>query len=186
MGLRNILVAFLMLICAIGISQPRRFKQITSADGISQSEVYSFLKDSRGFVWFGTVDGLNRYDGYNIEIFNTSKNDPNSLSNNTVRCLAEDQMGRIWIGTDDGLNLYDPNTELIYQVKITIVEKRFPVWCLYIEDGYLLAGTANGLWRANIQSTNITDIGSGFRQFGPPRMKTFTDPEVFARQAERE
>ncbi len=165
MGLRNILVAFLMLLCIFGSSQPRRFEQLTSADGISQSEVYSFLKDSRGFVWFGTVDGLNRYDGYNIEIFNTSKNDSNSLSNNTVRSLAEDQMGRIWIGTDDGLNLYDPITELIYQVKINTIEKRFPVWSIYVHDGYILAGTATGLWRANIQATGIKDIGSGFQQF---------------------
>ena len=164
MGLRNILVIFLLLICAVGSSQPRRFEQLTSADGISQSEVYSFLKDSRGFVWFGTVDGLNRYDGYHIEIFNTSKNDTNSLSNNTVRSLAEDETGRIWIGTDDGLNVYDPNTELIYQVKINTVEKRFPVWCIDIQDGNLLAGTANGLWRANIQNTNINNIGSGFQQ----------------------
>jgi signal transduction histidine kinase/ligand-binding sensor domain-containing protein/DNA-binding response OmpR family regulator len=164
MGLKYILATFLLLVCIIGSSQPRRFKQLTSTDGISQSEVYSFLKDSRGFVWFGTVDGLNRYDGYNIEIFNTSKNDTNSLSNNTVRSLAEDHLGRIWIGTDDGLNLYDPDTELIYQVKINSVEKRFPVWCIYIQDGHLLAGTANGLWRTKIQNTGINDIGKGFQQ----------------------
>lgn len=164
MGLRNILVIFLLLIFVVGSAQPRRFKQLTSADGISQSEVYSFLKDSRGFVWFGTVDGLNRYDGYNIEIFNTNKNDPNSLSNNTIRCLAEDHVGRIWIGTDDGLNLYDPNTELIYQVKINTVEKGLPVWCIYFEDNHLMAGTANGLWKANIQSSNIQDLGAEFRQ----------------------
>lgn len=163
MGLRNILGSVLLLICIFGSSQPRRFKQLTSADSISQSEVYSFLKDSRGFVWFGTVDGLNRYDGYNIEIFNTNKNDTNSLSNNTVRSLAEDQMGRIWIGTDDGLNLYDPDTELIYQVKINAAVKRWPVWCLYIENGHLLAGTTNGLWRTNIQSVGIKDIELGFQ-----------------------
>ena len=163
MFLRSFIVPFFLLICLIANSQPKQFKQLTSVDGISQSEVYSFLEDSRGFVWIGTVDGLNRYDGYNIEIFNTSKNDPNSLSNNTVRSLAEDQMGRIWIGTDDGLNLYDPNTELIYQVKINTVEKRFPVWSIYIQDGYLLAGTANGLWRANIQNTGIETIGNGFQ-----------------------
>ena len=66
MTLKNVLVSVLLLICFMGNSQPRRFKHLTSADGISQSEVYSFLKDSRGFVWFGTVDGLNRYDGYKI------------------------------------------------------------------------------------------------------------------------
>ncbi len=161
---RIILLFIVMMTCLSGFSQPRRFKQLTSEDGVSQSEVYSFLEDSRGFIWFGTVDGLNRYDGYNIEIYNTNKNDPNSLSNNTVRSLAEDEWGRIWIGTDDGLNIYDPKTELIYQIKIISVEKRFPVWSLCIQDDYLLVGSANGLWRTKIQSSKITDIESGFEQ----------------------
>jgi len=134
MAIRKILV-FVLLLNALAVeSQTRRFKHLTSADGISQSEVYSFLEDSRGFIWFGTVDGLNRYDGYDIEIFSTSIDDPHSLSNNTVRSLAEDKFGRIWIGTDNGLNVYDPKTEFIYQNKINIVEKRFPVWSLYIQN----------------------------------------------------
>jgi len=88
---RLTLLIIAMLTCLGGFSQPRRFKHLTSENGISQSEIYSFLEDSRGFIWFGTVDGLNRYDGYNIDIYNTNKNDPNSLSNNTVRCLVEDE-----------------------------------------------------------------------------------------------
>lgn len=163
MALRNILVFALLLVFFSSTSQPRRFKQLTSADGISQSEVYSFLEDSRGFVWFGTIDGLNKYDGYNIEIFNTNKNNPHSLSNNTVRSLIEDQMGRIWIGTDDGLNVYDPKTELIYQVKINSGEIRFPVWSLNIQDDHLLAGSTSGLWRAKIQNAGPEEIESDFQ-----------------------
>jgi ligand-binding sensor domain-containing protein len=68
-------------------------------------------------MWFGTVDGLNKYDGYEITQFNTEKNNPNALSNNTIRALAEDSKNRIWIGTDDGLNVYDTKTETIHQVK---------------------------------------------------------------------
>jgi signal transduction histidine kinase/ligand-binding sensor domain-containing protein/DNA-binding response OmpR family regulator len=161
---RITLLIIALLTCLGGFSQPRRFKHLTSENGISQSEVYSFLEDSRGFIWFGTVDGLNRYDGYNIDIYNTNKNDPNSLSNNTVRCLVEDESGRIWIGTDDGLNMYDPKTELIYQIKINSVEKRFPIWSLCIQNDYLLIGSAQGLWRAKLQSSKITDIESGFEQ----------------------
>ncbi len=162
MTIRNVFVFVLLLACFTGNSQPRRFKQLTSADGISQSEVYSFLKDSRGFVWFGTVDGLNRYDGYKIEIFNTNRNNPNSISNNTVRSLVEDKWGRIWIGTDDGLNVYDPESELIYPVKINSDERKTAVWSLSIQDNYLLAGTDNGLWRTKIQNTGIKTIGSHF------------------------
>ena len=125
--LRKILFPAFMLVFLQGTSQSIRFEHLTSQDGISQSEVYAFLKDSRGFVWFGTLDGLNRYDGNTIEIYNTKKGDPHALSNNTIRSLAEDRNGRVWIGTDDGLNFYDPETELINQVKGSGFEERFTV-----------------------------------------------------------
>lgn len=164
MAMRYFLMYVLLLVFFYGESQPRRFKHLTSTDGISQSEVYTFLEDNRGFIWFGTVDGLNRYDGYNIEIFNTSIDDPHSLSNNTIRSLAEDHLGRIWIGTDDGLNLYDPSTELISQVKVDPDEKKLSVWSLYIQDDILLLGTINGVWKAKIQSSERSEIESGFQK----------------------
>jgi len=163
MTTRTIIFLFLILTNLFGYSQSRRFSHITSREGISQSEVYSILKDSRGFVWFGTVDGLNKYDGYKIEVINTRRNDPNSLSNNTVRSLVEDQQGRIWIGTDDGLNLYDPKTELIYQINFDSVENKCPVWSLCLQDGHLLVGTAYGLWRAKIDNPSIKVIEAGFK-----------------------
>src|SRR5690606_39066947 len=110
MPAKKLIFLIILLTSMKVLSQTRRFKHITSDNGISQSEIYAFLEDSKGFMWFGTVDGLNRYDGYNIEIFNTERNNPNSLSHNTIRSLAEDQLGRIWIGTDDGLNVYNPKT----------------------------------------------------------------------------
>ena len=164
MSLKNFLVSGLILIYFVSSAQTRRFKHLTSYDGISQSEVYAFLEDSRGFMWFGTVDGLNRYDGYSVKIFNTDKNDPHALSNNTIRSLAEDHLGRIWIGTDDGLNYYEPRTEQIFQVKYNPFDHKFPVWSLLIHDEHLLVGTTNGLWRTTIQSNKIEDIESDFQQ----------------------
>lgn len=164
MAIKSVLISVFIVICFTGKTQTRRFKHLTSTDGISQSEVYAFLEDSRGFMWFGTVDGLNSYDGYNIEIFNTNKNDPHSLSNNTIRSLVEDQSGRIWIGTDDGLNTYDPKTELISQIKVNSSEKKVTVWTLLILDDYLLVGTNEGLWRANVKSINLEDIESDFTE----------------------
>jgi len=149
----------------IGSSQTLRFKQLVSSDGISQSEVYTFLEDKSGFMWIGTLDGLNRYDGYSIEVFNTNRNDPHSLRNNTIRSLAEDQQGRIWIGTDDGLNMYNPKTELIYQIEIKPFENNAtPIWSILVYDDYLLLGTQSGLWRTRIKSQKLKDIESGFQQ----------------------
>ncbi len=162
--IQSFLTAVLLLFYFSVFAQTRRFKHLTSSDGISQSEVYTFLEDSQGFIWFGTVDGLNRYDGYTLDIFNTNRNDPHSLSNNTVRSLIEDRFGRIWIGTDDGLNVYDPQTELIYQVNINSGESKFSVWSLFIQKGNLILGTASGLWRTEIQDIPVEDLTSNFRK----------------------
>lgn len=145
-------------------SEPR-FKTVTSKDGLSQSEVYCFLNDEQGFMWFGTVDGLNKYDGYTITQFNTEKNNPNSLSNNTIRALAEDSKNRIWIGTDDGLNVYDTKTGTIHQVNVHIQQNDFlRINSLLIEGDNLLLGTSSGLLITKIDSDELADIETGFKQ----------------------
>lgn len=161
---RIILFVLLLMHSISGGTQALHFDHITSRDGISQSEIYAFLEDSRGFMWIGTVDGLNRYDGYNIEVFNTDRNDPHSLSNNTIRCLKEDHLGRIWIGTDDGLNFYDPKTELIYQMNISSSNAIFSVWSLFVQNEHLLVGTNNGLWVTAISSASKDIIESEFHK----------------------
>ncbi|MCU4157869.1 response regulator [Carboxylicivirga sp. A043] len=148
------IVGFLLLISISTYSQNRRFHHITSKDGLSQSEVYCFLKDSRGFMWFGTVDGLNCYDGYSIKTFTTQRNNPQSLSNNTIRSLAEDQSGRVWIGTDDGLNMYNPHTESIYQITSHAASShKFTVSTLLVYEDYLFLGTRHGLFRLELDNT---------------------------------
>ena len=88
-----------------------KFTHLSLEDGLSQTTVNSILQDSRGFMWFGTQDGLNRYDGYNFVVYRNDADDPNSLSDNRVRDIVEDPLGFIWIGTEaGGLNKYDPGT----------------------------------------------------------------------------
>ena len=162
---RQILFFLLIVLNLVSSSQSRRFSHLTSEDGISQSEVYSFLKDSKGFVWFGTIDGLNKYDGYNIKVYNTNKNAPHGLSNNTVRSLVEDHLGRIWIGTNVGLNMYDPETEIFYQIAIESSENnKNVVWSLLIYEGQLFVGTNSGLWTSNIETNNFKKIEANFRK----------------------
>src|SRR5210317_1825502 len=88
------------------------FEHLSIEDGLSQITVHSILQDSQGFLWFGTEDGLNRYDGYDFVVYKNSQKDSGSLSNNYIWALEQDQTGNIWIGTDGGgLNKYNPITK---------------------------------------------------------------------------
>ena len=85
-----------------------RFDKIDIENGLSHNKVNTVLQDSRGFMWFGTNDGLNRYDGYQIVEYKHNPEDTTSISFSFVRHIFEDSKNRLWIATDaGGLNLYD-------------------------------------------------------------------------------
>jgi len=87
-------------------------EQITVEDGLSQSGVFAMLQDSQGFMWFGTQDGLNKYDGYNFTVYKYNEQESNSLSDNFILSLYEDKSGSIWVGTENGgLNKFDCHTQ---------------------------------------------------------------------------
>jgi PAS domain S-box-containing protein len=87
------------------------FETLSIKQGLSQNSVYSICQDQRGFLWLGTEGGLNRYDGYNIKVFNSKLGDNSSLSHNYVYAILEDRDGVLWVGTDRGLNRYNRDTE---------------------------------------------------------------------------
>jgi len=87
------------------------FSLISIEQGLSQSTVFSILQDKRGFMWFGTNDGLNRYDGYKMTVYKPDPSKPNSLCGNRVFVIYEDHAGNLWIGTDGGLNKYNRDKE---------------------------------------------------------------------------
>lgn len=88
-----------------------RFERLLFEEGLSQSVVICILQDSLGFLWFGTQDGLNKYDGYNFTVFTNNPYNSNSISDRWISVLFEDREGRLWIGTRlGGLNLYDRKT----------------------------------------------------------------------------
>ena len=85
-----------------------RFEHLTLDHGLSQSTVYSILQDDRGFMWFGTQDGLNRFYGYDFVVFSPHPSDSTSITDNVVQVMLEDQSGRLWLGTARaGLNRFD-------------------------------------------------------------------------------
>ncbi len=88
----------------------RTFENISVNNGLSNNAIFCIFQDSKGFIWFGTEDGLNRYDGYTIKHYRSNPTDLNSLSNHKVLAIIEDSANYLWIGTDNGLNRFDPAT----------------------------------------------------------------------------
>ncbi len=104
--------------CALSWAQQPRssqanyyFRTLQVEDGLSQSSVYAIFQDRQGYMWFGTQDGLNRYDGQTFKVFKKNSRDSCSLGSNTVTAIAQDPAGILWIGTGDGAYLYNPRTE---------------------------------------------------------------------------
>ncbi len=106
---------FLTVYLAMGLHAQEdqvRFEHITTAQGLSEDVVNCIYQDRRGFMWFGTDDGLNRYDGYTFTQFQPSPDDSNAINSNIIFSVTEDLHGNIWIGTTgSGLNCFDPETE---------------------------------------------------------------------------
>ena len=103
-----LLIAFHLL---VGQQRPASFKHITTNDGLSQSNVTCMLQDNEGFMWFGTQDGLNRYDGKTLKVY---KKDPlrrKSLGHNYILSLFKNRDGDFWIGTYTGLIFFDRQAE---------------------------------------------------------------------------
>ncbi|MBI3169508.1 MAG: GAF domain-containing protein, partial [Chloroflexi bacterium] len=127
-----------------------RFEQISLEEGLSQSVVNVILQDRKGFLWVGTDDGLNRYDGYNFKVFKPDTSDPFSLSDRSITDIVEDKDGKLWIATRmGGLNRYDPvsgkfsqythnekNSQSIISNQITT---------LFVDENGLWIGTNNGI-----------------------------------------
>ncbi|MEP6611042.1 MAG: two-component regulator propeller domain-containing protein [Mucilaginibacter sp.] len=97
-------------------SYGQAIKYLSIDNGLSNNSVITLFQDSYGFFWFGTYDGLNRYDGSNFQVFKNKWNDEKSLSNNHVNCITEGWGKKIWIGTEKGVVYYDYADAKIYPV----------------------------------------------------------------------
>ena len=84
------------------ISRNIQFSTLSVDDGLSQAAVNSIVQDRQGFIWFGTQEGLNRYDGYEFAVYQKDPTEPHSLSHDWIWTLFVDNSGRLWVGTDGG------------------------------------------------------------------------------------
>ncbi len=88
-----------------------RYERLSTASGLSQSSVYKIIQDKKGFLWFATGDGLNRYDGHNFKIYRNDPSDARTLSSSEIFTVAEDDEGNLWVGTrNSGLNKIELTT----------------------------------------------------------------------------
>jgi ligand-binding sensor domain-containing protein len=95
-------------------------REVKIEDGLSQSTVYCMLQDRKGYLWFGTANGLNRYDGYSFLVFVNDPADTTSISGNGILSICEDSDGFIWVGTTDGvLNRFDRKLGIFTHYNIT-------------------------------------------------------------------
>lgn len=136
-----------------------KFENYDTAEGISSSTCLEIFQDSEGFMWFGTIDGLNRYDGYNFEVYRPVLNDSTSLSNNRINSIIEDAKGYLWIGTSNGLNVFDKKHEqfhriLLHEISSKVVDQGEVVNdLLYDEQTKILwVATKNGVVKFNLES----------------------------------
>ena len=130
--------------------QSLSFDHLTLEDGLSESTVLAVTQDSKGFMWFGTREGLSRYDARQIKVYRHNALEPGSLSDNFIYSLLSDSRERLWVGTRTGLNLFDSGTERFTSFYADPVDpgslSENTVTCLLEDrDGNLWIGTRHGL-----------------------------------------
>ncbi|MFZ5939407.1 MAG: ligand-binding sensor domain-containing protein [Bacteroidota bacterium] len=122
-----------------------QFNWLTRENGLAHNNVEAILQDSDGFIWFGTRNGLCRYDGYEFRTYQSSGN-PGSVSGNRIMSLCEDRNGSIWVGTyNTGLNRFDKQTETFYRYGPESGLGNTVYRIVTLKDGTLFACTNYGL-----------------------------------------
>ncbi|NQT24470.1 hypothetical protein HQ585_03875 [candidate division KSB1 bacterium] len=125
---------------------PVTMRHLTVDDGLSKSAGVSLLQDDQGFMWIGTYDGLNRYDGYQFRVFRPDPDDTTSLSNNYINVIIEGRDKTLWIGTREGLNRYSPFTETFKDIDISRENSGLQITALCQDKtNRIWVGTQDGL-----------------------------------------
>ncbi len=148
------LIFAVSILFTIGVNaQKINFRHFTSEQGLSQNFISCILQDTKGFMWFGTKDGLNRYDGYEFKVYRHDAFDTTSLSGNWIYSIFEDSKERLWVGTNS-LNLFIIKNEKFKRINLNGTNLKFDKINAITEDvtGLIWIGTDNGLISYNPQS----------------------------------
>lgn len=186
MSKRGLLTGFYLFLSAFSVIAQNGFsdfERISLDQGLSQTTIFSIAQDKKGFLWFGTQDGLNRFDGYSFKIFRPDRTDPNSLADHWINSLFVDKSGRLWVGTfNSGLQYYQPGTgefkSFLFPGKdvYPLVQNR--IWSIADgKNGHLWVGTDHGLQDFDPDSGNSTSYHPGSHSFllSPQILSLFSD-----------
>ncbi|MDO7171565.1 two-component regulator propeller domain-containing protein [Mariniflexile sp. AS56] len=143
-----------------------KFENLNTDKGLSSSTCLEVFQDSQGYLWFGTIDGLNKYNGYEFEIFRPILKDTTSISNNRINTIQEDKQGNLWIGTNNGLNFFNTNTKIfkhviLYNEPVKSLNPKKIINTLFYdkEENELWVGTSSGLVKL-ILNKNTSDLSN--------------------------
>ncbi|MDD4993597.1 MAG: two-component regulator propeller domain-containing protein [Paludibacter sp.] len=147
------IVCFFLTIFSFGaMSAPAgfSFERFTYNDKLPSNSVIRIFDDKEGYMWFGTKDGLCRFDGYDMKVFRSSALTPGKLSNNEIQCIAEDNDQQLWIGTFEGINIINKKSYSIRHFENEFVRKERINSILSDSKGYIWIGTSsNGVLHMN-------------------------------------
>lgn len=134
-----------------------RFTHLSNGQGLSQIRVSQIVQDDQGFLWFGTQQGLDRYDGYTFKVYTHDPTRPDSLSGGYVYSLLKDRSGSIWVGVDNFLDRFNPATESFTHFN---VNTQTPITQISQDShGLLWLSTENGLFRLDPATTSVVRFG---------------------------
>lgn len=165
-------LGLILFVCARAFSADARrqnayyFRSFEVEDGLSQNMVYSIIQDREGFMWFGTQDGLNRYDGNTFKIYKKNGDKPGRIGSNGIFSMVQDCNGIIWIGTADGVYAYDPLYESFHRlynsssveekiegiVRDLKIDKKDNLWMLLSDKGVCKRDTSGHLDYFSLES----------------------------------
>jgi signal transduction histidine kinase/ligand-binding sensor domain-containing protein/DNA-binding response OmpR family regulator len=145
----------LLFVPQVVISQQSDFNFVnfTTSNGLSSNTVNAILKDKYGFMWFGTDDGLNRFDGLTFSVYRHQEGDSSSLGGNSVLALHEDRSGNLWIGTNNTLSCYNRKKDSFINYKFTLNNTARTLFCDH--TGQVWIGSYIGLFRLNPRTGKV-------------------------------
>ncbi len=174
-------IILLFFLSLFSEGQTLNFKHISFKEGLAQSPVSCFLQDKEGFIWFGNLKGLTRYDGYELKKFSFDMHDPTTISNNRVNAILQDSKNQIWIGTSNGLNRYNKNLETFTHIDILEIKGGRNYISSIVEDKQknIWVGTFGGLKKLNRKTLKLEDVTSNANE---PNFKNFAIYSLYVDQ----